>query len=181
MCTLAILWDKSKNSLYYMVLNQQTGGTPITPCSVNNISLDNAEETVKGIFRTAQTFGLSELEYKVLQHGTPASGKAVSEISSSVLRAVKSSALSLKLQIRPQRKNKLIGDSLRKFKKGMKALNLASTAKGTAWQIHLWSVALHATNTSHRKVMLNLYARLTEASPRVKAVRQQWQEWYMKL
>jgi hypothetical protein len=184
---LAMLWEKPSNSLSYLVYDSSTGGVLMLPDQVP-IAETTVAARIRDIFNKVRVHTPSALEYKILQHGTPATNikgrmqySTPHATSLAVFNAVIAESSKLNISPKPQQKSKLTGTSLRKFRSGMRDLGLVARGKGTAWQVHLWAVALHATDNTHEKSMQKYWSILRRVSTRTKVGRMQFQEWYASL
>lgn len=182
---LAILWEKPTNSLSYMVYDSADGSVPLLPQRVQ-INQTHVSAQINAVFSQAAIHVPSVLEYKILQHGTPAPNirgrmpqPRPHALSLAVYNAV--ATASANLIVNPQQRSKLKGPALCKFRSGIRDLRLAARGRGTAWQVHLWAVALHATNSNYKKVLKKYWSILRQVSTQTKAGKQQFQTWYANL
>ncbi len=67
------------------------------------------------------------------------------------------------LKVNPQLRRRLSGAALKRFKKELRNLHLVSQTRETHFEYHLWTVALHATNSTYKVKLHQTKKKLTDA------------------
>jgi hypothetical protein len=74
----------------------------------------------------------------------------------------------------------LTGDALKKFKAGLKDLQLWNSPQG-AFVAHIWTIALHATDSTHKAKLKLLWKSIKGLSRATAENRKLFQKWYEQL
>ncbi len=181
----AIHWEKGASKLSYLMADlSPRWSIPVGPVQVVVPSVPHVAPTVQAVFQAfAGVSQVFDLEYKVLQDGTPV-GRTYLPIAASPLSIEVRDELDREAaripgcRVQNQLKSKLSGTSLATFKSGIQALTLGSRA----WEIHLFSVLLHATNATVKdrlKVLWCAHRGLTSLT--TQAARTSFQQWFAQL
>lgn len=67
------------------------------------------------------------------------------------------------LELKPQLRRRLSGKPLKRFKKELRSLHLVSRKRDTGFEYHLWSIALHATQSTYAIKLQQIRNKLVNA------------------
>lgn len=68
------------------------------------------------------------------------------------------------ISVKPQLRSKLTGKSLKYFKRELRALYLVSRKRNTGFEYLLWMVALHATESTYKKLLAQMRNKLFDSA-----------------
>ena len=106
------------------------------------------------------------LEYKIVFHAlhipylSPSKeSKYVAKVFANYLKKTKKK---IKMEVKPQLRNRLSGKSLKQFKRELRSLYLVSRKKHTNYEYHLWTIALHATKATYASKLQKIRLKLID-------------------
>ncbi|EEZ96019.1 TPA: hypothetical protein VAI00_001381 [Legionella pneumophila] len=185
-------WDAKSKSIHYLIcdLTGNEFNLLVEPTKLNmnlNDFKNNVQETIQEYFN--QLINLNPqnitIEYKILASGSPAqllhkyrNTTDYSEIVKNTFEiAVKHNA-NLPMHLQKQTKSLLTGESLNQFKTILHRLGLINSMRKDAYKWHLWSILIHATDSTYNeKIRKKLWKPLRDSLNSSKGSEMRYGEW----
>lgn len=185
----AFRWDSAKKEISFLFLSasqfQVRGGSPQKFKISSNADIDKAIDDF--INELVSFKGGGRLEYHILSHAAPvAYTRGSSQYKPSGYSTYIENEFNLRTGKYPnwikqgQYKSELKNVALKKFKNGLKDLNLWSYNQG-AYAAHLWALALHCTKGTHKQELKKLWRTFKQATGTHVQIKQQFDKWYQQL
>ncbi len=186
-------WDAKSKSIHYLICDftENEFSLLVEPRKIDmnlNDFKNNVQKTVQEYFDQLISFNPQDIkiEYKILASGSPAqlfqkyrTTSDYSEIVKTIFeKLAKEFNANDSIILQPQTKSLLTGESLNQFKNILNRLGLINSTRKDAYKWHLWSILIHATNTTYsEKIRKELWKPLIDSLNSPKGGVMRYEEW----
>ncbi|KTD18240.1 hypothetical protein [Legionella jordanis] len=186
-------WDAKSKSIHYLIYDftENEFNLLVEPRQLDmnlNDFKNNVQKTVQEYFE--QLISLNpqniKIEYKILASGSPAqlfqkyrTTSDYSEIVKTIFEtAVEEFNANVSINLQPQTKSLLTGKPLNQFKNILHRLGLINSMRKDAYKWHLWSILIHATNSTYNeKIRKQLWKPLIDSLNSSRGSEMRYEEW----
>ncbi|HAU0261040.1 TPA: hypothetical protein JBF32_00965 [Legionella pneumophila] len=186
-------WDAKNKSIHYLICDftENEFNLLVEPRKID-INLNdfkyNVQKAVREYFDQLNSFNPQDIkiEYKILASGSPAqlfqkyrNSSDYSEIVKTIFETgVKEFNANFSIKLQPQTKSLLTGEPLNQLKNILHRLGLINSMRKDAYKWHLWSIMIHATNSTYNeKIRKQLWKPLIDTLNSSKGSAMRYEEW----